>query len=112
MRQLLRSNRTSLFLGIVAITALLVSINSFFTSVPQEPKPEKPKAISTIAKKQTEKAKDEEILYLVKKNDSLSRIAKNFCNDKSAWQLLAEKNNLTSPYIIHEGETLIITCQQ
>jgi len=112
LNQLLKSNRISLFLGIVAIIAFLVTINSFFTSVPQQPRTEKPKIVSITAEKKIEKTKDEEVSYQVKKNDSLAKIGKEFCGNKSAWLSLAEKNNLTSPYIIHEGENLIIACQQ
>ena len=106
------SKTTSLFLGIVVIISLLVAINSFFTSISQQPQPEKSKAVLTIVKKPIEEPKNEQISYLVKKNDNLSKMAKNLCGNKSEWVLLAEKNNLMPPYVLHEGESLTISCSK
>lgn len=48
--------------------------------------------------------------YTVKQNDSLYAIGLTFCDNKAAWIDLAEENNLDYPYILHNGETLTLSC--
>ena len=46
--------------------------------------------------------------YVVKKNDSLSKIARDELGDMSRWKEIAELNNLKEPYTIYEGKTIKI----
>lgn len=46
--------------------------------------------------------------YIVKRGDSLSRIATSVYQDSSRWRLLAEANHLTRPWYVYVGQSLIL----
>lgn len=114
IKKLVRSNKISLISGIVAIFFLLVILGLMGRGSKTETvtvtsqyiaskKQEKLQLTPTVAPKEI-------ATYEVKKNDNLSKIAKNICGSKSAWVSLAEENNIMSPYVLHEGQTLVIPC--
>ncbi|MCD7907657.1 MAG: LysM peptidoglycan-binding domain-containing protein [Clostridium sp.] len=50
--------------------------------------------------------------YQVKKGDHLHKIADFFYGDGNRYHEIAEENNLTSPYILSVGQSLIIKIAQ
>ncbi len=65
-----------------------------------------------VVKKQTlPLGKGEVATYTVKDNDSLSKIGKMYCNSDRAYLDIAEKNNIYSPYTLHTGDVLTVSCQ-
>lgn len=50
------------------------------------------------------------VTYTVMRNDNVAKIGKQLCGSERAWLSLIRTNNLMHPYIIHPGQTLIITC--
>ena len=44
--------------------------------------------------------------YIVKANDTISKIARDVLNDMSRWPEIASMNNIVAPYIIRPGQVL------
>ncbi len=70
--------------------------------------------ISTSAKASVKRlpfTAGEPFAYTVAKHDTLYTIGKVFCNSKASWIDLAMTNKIYAPYILHAGDTLIISCE-
>lgn len=50
------------------------------------------------------------VTYMVENEDSFVTIGEKLCGDDEAWLSIVETNKILYPYIIHPGETYIITC--
>ena len=48
--------------------------------------------------------------YTVQSGDTLSSIAAKVCHNANDWPYIAQANNLSSPYTIYPGHTLIVRC--
>lgn len=136
--ELVRANRRNLLVGgAIVVAVALITLNSLnrkptipvtsqpgstptptttATATPSATPTQSEQSTSSGTTKQTAPVKKlpltagEPFTYTVVQNDSLYKIGITFCNDKAAWIAIADQNNILSPYVLHQGNTLTISC--
>lgn len=63
------------------------------------------KTTEKVTEKTTEKTTE---TYLVKNLENLSQIALRLYGKESAWEEIAEANHISAPYLLHEGQKLLL----
>lgn len=96
----------SSILGMLVVAALAVFIFLFIKKF--MPKPSISPVAETIESEDLMKKNSTEGTYTVKSGQGLSQIAKEVYQDGKMWKKIADANNLKPPYILRQGQVLVL----
>lgn len=84
------------------------------TEIPLTPEPSGTVSATPSAEKTGVKklpaTTSEPISYTVRAGDTLSSVASDFCDNEDSWIQIARQNNLSEPYSLEKGTTLLVSC--